>query len=589
MNRSTDGPILHRAWLPLLLVTACALVSFFFGLGTVPLTSPNEGLYAEAAREMVEGSSPILPRANGVVYLEKPPLLYWLAAASMRALGENAFAARLPSALAALATAGLLVVVGRRLGPRSSGALAGVIFATSMGLVVVARQVLFDSLLTLWTTAALFSFWFGTAPEGGARRRRAGLVLVGYAALALALLTKGLVGVALPVLTVLAYSVVARDARRLRRAWSVPGIVLFLAIAAPWHVAAALAEKRFAWFYFVNEHWLRFLGRRQPPDFHEDPIFSPILSLILLLLPWGVFLAGAVRSELAERKERRLRPETLFLFCWALVPALFFTLSRTRTYYYQLPSVPALALLLGRFWARAWEQPRLSPRPRGFLFPAAGLSVVVAAAWLFAGFGSWGSLRNAAWHALAFACGGWLLAGLIAGALFIATHREKAAFAAIAGGVLATVVAGIGFAAGSGHPVFRSDEASARLIAWLGAPEGTRVAVEGKFENHSSLAFYLPPRFRPVLVVDAVGQGDLAFGTTLEDTRGIFISTTPTMFELTDSQPLFYLPLSPSKLRVPPKLKLVACDDETMLWTNVGESDHLSIGSSAQHPSTRGN
>jgi 4-amino-4-deoxy-L-arabinose transferase-like glycosyltransferase len=546
------------------------------------LTSPNEGLYAQAAREMVEGSGPILPRANSVVYLEKPPLLYWLAAASMRAFGQNAFAARLPSALAALATAGLLVVAGRRLGPRASGALAAVIFATSMGLVLVARQVLFDSLLTLWTTLALLSFWFGTAPGTGTRRRS--LVLVGYATLALALLTKGLVGVALPVLTVFVYSVVARDSGRLRRAWSVPGIVLFLAIAMPWHVAAALAEKRFVWFYFVNEHWLRFLGRRQPPDFHEDPIFSPILSLVLLLLPWGVFLAGAVRSELAQREERRLRPEALFLFCWALVPALFFTLSRTRTYYYQLPSVPALALLLGRFWARAWEQPRQSPRPRGFLFPAAGLAVVVAAAWLFAGFGSWGSLRNAAWHALAFACGGWLLAGLIAGALFIATHREKAAFVMVSAGVLLTVVAGIRFATHSSLPVFRSDEASARLIASLGAPEGTRVAVEGKFENHSSLAFYLPRRFRPVLVVDAVGQGDLAFGSTLEDTRGIFISTTPTMFELTDSQPLFYLTLSPSKLRVPPKLKLVACDDETMLWTNIGESDHLSIGSSVQHP-----
>src|SRR5712691_212697 len=177
-------------WLAYGLVAACSLVSFFFGLGTIPLTSPNEGLYAQVAREMVEGSSPILPRANGVVYLEKPPLLYWLAAASMRAFGENSFAARLPSALAALATAGLLVAAGRRLWPRSSGALAAVIFATSMGLVLVARQVLFDSLLTLWTTLALLSFWFGTAPESGTRRRRTALVAVGYAALALALLTK---------------------------------------------------------------------------------------------------------------------------------------------------------------------------------------------------------------------------------------------------------------------------------------------------------------------------------------------------------------------------------------------------------------
>ncbi len=558
-------------WPAFALVTLCALLSFFVGLGAIPITSPNEGLYAEAAREMVEGSSPILPRANSVIYFEKPPLLYWLAALSMRLLGENAFAARLPSAAAALATAWLLVVAGRRLGPRDSGLFAGVVFATSMGLVVVARQVLFDSLLTLWTTLALLGFWFGTDPGFAPENRRKPFLLVGYAALALALLTKGLVGVALPVLVLLAYSLFAGDPVRLSAAVSSAGIALFLAIAVPWHFAAALSQRRFAWFYFVNEHWLRFLGHRQPADFHEDPIFSPVLSLFLLTLPWGGFLPGAVRSELGQRRGGRLPRESIFLLCWVAVPAIFFTLSRTRTYYYQLPCVPALALLIARFWARAKERPRAAPSFPGISLATAGLGVVVAAGWLFAKFGSWGSLRNAAWHALASACGGWLVAGLAAGAVASAARQAAAAFGAIGAGVLLTVVAAIRFAEGGSHPVFRSEEPAARWIQALDPPEGTRVAVEGKFENHSSLAFYLPRRLRPLLVVDALGQGDLAFGSGLEETRQIFIST-PTMFELAAERPLFYLTLSPSKLRVPPGLKQITCDDEVTLWTNVGEA-----------------
>src|SRR5712692_6839235 len=214
-------------WLAYGLVAACSLVSFFFGLGAIPITSPNEGLYAEVAREMAEGSSPIIPRANDVVYLEKPPLLYWLAALSMRAFGPRAFAARLPSAAAALATAWLLVAAGRRLGPSRGGALSGLVFATSMGLVVVARQFLFVSLLTLWITLALLCFWFATEPEEDMKRRRA-LLAVGYASLALGLLTKGLVGLALPALSILAYALLARDAARLRAAMSPLGVAVFL-------------------------------------------------------------------------------------------------------------------------------------------------------------------------------------------------------------------------------------------------------------------------------------------------------------------------------------------------------------------------
>src|SRR5262249_41458824 len=157
--------------------------------------------------------------------------------------------------------------------PRA-GLLSGIVLATSLGFALVARQVLFDSLLALWTTIALLGFWMGTeeADERGGSGRI--WLLAGYASLGLAVLTKGLVGIAIPGLVILADALVAGDRQRLRRAASVPGLLLLIAVAAPWHLIAGLRQKQFFWFYFVNEHWLRFLGKREPADFHVDPIFA---------------------------------------------------------------------------------------------------------------------------------------------------------------------------------------------------------------------------------------------------------------------------------------------------------------------------
>jgi len=174
------------AYLPAVLLAAAI---FLFHLGSPPLTSPNEGLYAEVAREMNETGEFVIPRANGVVYLEKPPLLYWLTAVSMRLSGENAFAARLPSALAAIVTVVIVVAAGRRLFGSRAGMLSGVVLATSLGFALVARQVLFDSLLTFWTTVALLGFWFGTETADDTRLSPKRWLLAGYVALGLAVLT----------------------------------------------------------------------------------------------------------------------------------------------------------------------------------------------------------------------------------------------------------------------------------------------------------------------------------------------------------------------------------------------------------------
>src|SRR5262249_1967183 len=173
------------------------------------------------------------------------------------------------------------------------------------------------------------------------------------------------------------------------------------ACALLWRVLASRRQPWFAWFYLINERCLRFLGRREPADFHADPIFAPAAAVLLLPLPWSVFLPAAVRADVRERKPSR---ESLFLFCWILAPVLFFTLSRTRTYYYLLPAVPAVALLVGRYWSGLLER---APRSR----PGELLATTVFAAlaawdlWILAGADFGTSLREAATAQIWFAGG----------------------------------------------------------------------------------------------------------------------------------------------------------------------------------------
>ena len=537
---------------------------FLYGLGRVPLTSPNEGLYAEVAREMLARGDWVLPRADGVLYFEKPPLAYWLTALSFRALGENAFAARLPSALSGLATTLLLLLAGRRL-VRSSGAVAAAVtFSASAGYVLLARQVMFDALLTLWTTLALLAFWIGTSPKEPERRRRAWL-LTAYAAAALAVLTKGLLGLVLPGLVLVGDALVARDARRLRAAWSAGGFLLFLAIAVPWHVAAAIRDPRFARFYLVNEHWLRLLGRRRPPDFHQDPVYAPALAAVLLIYPW-TFLLPAALADLVrrERGEARERAGT-FLAMWILMPILLFTASRTRTYYYLLPVVPALALAFGRLWTR-WEGPgRARLRSARTLLPAV-LVGFASAAWMWTAAGRTDSSRGGGLRAAGVAAGGWFLAALAAA---IAGLLQRSRAVALVAPALATALAlPTALAAVSAGPprLLRSGKRMAALVRRFAPSDGV-VAVEGKFENHSSFAFALPLSIFPVLAVEGHRGGDLEFGGNLPDAPRVF-ATTAELFEIASTRPVFYLALTPSKLSVPDSLHVVLKDDWTTLWSN---------------------
>lgn len=332
-------------WLPLLL----AALTLFAGLGSYGLLDNNEGLYGEIGREMSHalwtGDALVLPQVIGLPYLEKPPLLYYSVAAAMSVFGESEWAARLPSALAALACLLGSGLFARQLGRTFAGRLAMVILTSSVGFALMARVVMFDMLLTTCLNLALFGFWLSW--RGGSRAWLRG----GYVLLALAVLTKGLVALVLAGLVLGAYFLIWQRRHllpALRLLADGPGLLLFLAVAVPWHVLASQANDQFAHFYFINEHVLRFLGKRIPHDYYSGSMLYYLPRLVLFLLPWPIYLllrpsrpTGAANATAADATETQR-------FLWAawLAPLIFFSLSSAKANYYLVVVMPPLALLI---------------------------------------------------------------------------------------------------------------------------------------------------------------------------------------------------------------------------------------------------
>lgn len=534
---------------------------FLLRLGAGPISSPDEGRYALIAREMVERNDWIVPHINGVLYFEKPPLFYWLTALCIRLLGATALAARLPSAAAGIATVWILYALGRRMGGRAVGLASAAVAATSLGLVVMAHQVMLDMLLTCLIAAAMACFWL----YGGSLRNTQYAILL-WLALALAVLDKGFVGLLLPVAAMLAYAWWARDRERLRALPSVPGILLFLAITVPWHAAAALREPEFVWFYFVNEHLLRFLGRRLPMDYQSGSFATPIAGALLLLLPWSALLPAALaRAWKSRHSDGRRVPEDLFLVCWLAVPLLFFLVARTRTPYYLLPVVPPAALLAGRLWSDLRRRAPDGVLRAWLLVPLAVTLAAVAAAGIRHGFSAGEDPSQTEILLMGAASALPLAAGLVAAAAGALAGRHRAVFPCVAAAGALTWCAGLLLPADGSRAV--SERAQAQTVRRLDPPADAVVAVEGRVEQLSSFAFYLPRRLRPVVVVDGRTGGDMEFGSRYRHRPGLFVSGCD-LPALAGQRPLYYLTSDPPRSPVPPALQVVSRRPGTLLWAN---------------------
>ncbi|HZQ90250.1 MAG TPA: glycosyltransferase family 39 protein [Terriglobales bacterium] len=349
------------------LVVLWALI-YVSGLFTPALLDDADSVHAEAAREMVERGDWVTLHANGIRYLEKAPLMYWAVAASFQLFGVGEWQARLPIALGALALMLLTWRVGRRVYGDSGGFAAALVMATAVGPYLFTRFLIPDLLVGLWLLLTFAFFLRALQEDPPSRTACWGMA----AASALNVLTKGLIGLVFPAAVIATYLLITGDTRRLLKLRLLSSSLVWLAIAAPWHLMAALRNpaqgevRGFFWFYFVNEHFLRYLNKRVPRDYDTVPLLLFWGLVLVWLLPWSAFLPQTAaefwralkRAPIfarASARELSARGRAHLVFgLWALVILVFFSFS-TRQEYYVVPAIPALALLAGGWLGQSGE------------------------------------------------------------------------------------------------------------------------------------------------------------------------------------------------------------------------------------------
>ncbi len=338
------------------------VIIYMIGLSRPPLLDDVDTVHAEAAREMLQRHDWVTLYTNGFRYLEKAPLMYWSLAMSYEIFDINNWSTRLPLMLGVLALTLATYRLGRYVYGERGGFYSGLALLTSLGLFVYTRFLIPEVLVTLWLTLGYHIFLRALEEKEPSR-----LLCWGFAAMcALNVLTKGLIGLVFPFGTICLFLLLTRNLAKLKKLHIVSSTLVFLVIAAPWHILAALRNpaqgqaRGFLWFYFINEHVMRFLGKRVPPGYDTVPLAIFWGLLLAWLFPWSVFLPQALcdvpamwrhfRGKIATTLNRRQAANLLF-FLWALVIVGFFSFS-TRQEYYTIPASSATALLVGGWLAR---------------------------------------------------------------------------------------------------------------------------------------------------------------------------------------------------------------------------------------------
>jgi 4-amino-4-deoxy-L-arabinose transferase-like glycosyltransferase len=379
----------HRSFIFLtVLVWAVIYISTLF---QPPLMDDADTVHAEAAREMVEHNDWVTLKINdGFRYLEKAPLMYWCVAASFKVFGVHDWSARLPIALGVLALLLVVYRIGRRFYSDEGGLYAALALGTGFGPFIFTRILIPDMLVGLWLALG-FDFFLTTLEQAEAGERPSLWLCWGIAAtMALNILTKGLIGLVFPIGTMFLLLLLTGNLRHLLKLRLVSSFLVFLLIAAPWHLLAGFRNpaqgqtKGFFWFYFVNEHFLRYLNKRYPADYDTVPIWLFWGLNFVWLMPWTAFIVQAVRqvpTKLAAFRDGLSKEQrgTLVFALWPLLILLFFSFS-SRQEYYVLPGLPGLALLLGGWLAREAASPIESPERRSGRISSLVLMVIGMAA-----------------------------------------------------------------------------------------------------------------------------------------------------------------------------------------------------------------
>jgi len=536
VTRAPFDQLSPRIHLSLLLLLAALI---YVGSAWNPaLQDDADAAHAVAAREIVESGDWVTLHINGVRYLEKAPLMYWAVAATYKIFGFNEFATRLPLAIGAMLLVAAVYYFGRWMGGARAGLYSGLAMCAALGAYLFTRIMIPEVLIAFFMTVAFYFFlkvYFG---ELDAR-----WTYVFYACMAAAVLTKGLIGVVFPCGALFLFVFMTKGWRQLLKMRPIGGSLLFLAIAVPWHALAIWRNEKFFWFYFINEHVLRFLGKRLPVDYDTVPIASFWLLHVVWLFPFSVFLPLAlVRPTRLWRPTEREDQLRLFAWLWALVVVCFFSFS-TRQEYYTFPAFPALALLAGVGLARGEkEKSRWAMAGQGLL---AFVGVTVGAAlgfllWLSRNatpaadisqaltrnpenyklaMGHMSDLTVDAFAVLRVPAAGAALSlsvGLLAA--YILRRKGRAIQAALFTAVTAACFIYFAHMALGFFDPYLSSRPLADAIKRRLAP-GDLVVINGEYQAGSSVGFYLPQK---ILILNGRMTG-LEFGSRYPDVPPVFI------------------------------------------------------------------
>ncbi len=331
----------RRTWIALALIVA---VVWFANLDVRKLQHPDEGRYAEIAREMVATGNWVTPRVNGIKYFEKPALQYWLTAASFEAFGISEWTARLPTALAGFLTVIAIGWAGTVLASPAVGVYSAAVLASCIWHFGISHILTLDALLSFCLALALVGFLLAQRADATPRERER-MMLLAYVATAAGILTKGVVALAIPGTTLLLYSLATRDFAPWKRLHLGKGLPLLLVLTAPWFIVVSMRNPEFARFFFIHEHIERFLT---PESRRPGPWWYFLPMLVAGLLPWtGVFLWRINASWRDAAVDAGGFSWARFCLIWSAFILVFFSISHSKLPSYILPMFPALALVLG--------------------------------------------------------------------------------------------------------------------------------------------------------------------------------------------------------------------------------------------------
>ncbi|MBN1520943.1 MAG: glycosyltransferase family 39 protein [Candidatus Aureabacteria bacterium] len=396
---------------------------FFFRLGEVGLFEPDEGRYAEIPREMCAENDFIVPRLNGVLYFEKPPLVYWMTSLSFALLGQSEFSARFSTALPGLVVVLLTYALARKMYGKRCAAFSALVLLASLEYFFIARLLVLDMPLTLFMTLGFASFYFYLFSE----KAKKIWLFVFYFSLAMGVLTKGPVAFVLPAGVIFLFSLLTGNGRKafLDKA-HLAGLALFFAVASPWFFLVTWREPSFFRFFFIHEHLVRFLTSEHG---RAEPFYYFFVILLVGFLPWVIYLVPSAMRYLkvfpASSLKKSENQPFFFLFLWAVMIVGFFSLSGSKLPAYILPIYPAMAIMAGKIMEDSSFDAAEAGKEARIVFASGALLMT-----LFAAYMVWVVFKKPVLRPLftfVFVLGACLLGGWVLSAYLFFRRRKRIA------------------------------------------------------------------------------------------------------------------------------------------------------------------